>query len=153
MPYSLLMALASIASIYYMINTSKTIRAIIFGQVLSVIFVLCPDPIVRTIGLVLYLITVVFVLGRSLTNEMYDGDARLHYLFITIPILTIHLFALLKLPYAGILGLVMIVPLLSIMVLVGTRKKQLNSEMGPLVIIAFDAGIKLLLTLEWMAST
>jgi hypothetical protein len=151
MPYSVLMAMAALAGLFYMTKAVKKVRIIIAFQLLAVIMILCPDSIVHTAGIFVYILSLLIILVYSLYNELYDSEIKLHYVFITVPVFIIHTFILFKWPYAEILGLIMVVPLLSIMVLYSTRKRTLKGDIGLLVIIAADALIRLFITLEWMA--
>jgi hypothetical protein len=144
------MVLAALAGIYYLINTAKLVSLIIAFQVLSIILTLCPDKYIHGAGVILYIVTVLSVFIYSTKDVGYDSEIKLHFAFITIPVIIINIFVFFKLPYAGVLGLTMIVPLLSMMVLYSTKKRELKKDIGMLVIIAVDALIRFLLTIEWM---
>lgn len=149
MPYKYFIIAAGIFGlIQYFRNDDQFVRLILGGQLIAITLTLIPIHNFASAGFLLFALTVFMTIIYALTKHPIIKGKKLLIILMAVPILFINIYTIQRLPNAGILGLIMIIPVLAYLIVLVTNLKKYKSEIGFLTILAVDAGIRLAMAIE-----
>lgn len=145
------MILAALFGLYRLFKTTdKLARTILIGQIIAIGLTLFENETVTTIGLILFMLTLVLVAIYGLTKKGIPTLKRTFIVGSTALLFLTLCFQLQHYPGAGILGLTLILPIIAYIIMTTTDIKNYGEELGFMTIIAVAATIEFVERIDWM---
>lgn len=151
MTYKILIGLASLFGLFRLfLTTDNFAKTILIGQIIAIGLTLPDDRTAATIGLLLFMLTLMLAIIYGLTKKNFKIRKRILIIVPTVLVFVMHFFQLQHYPGAGLLGLTMALPIITNIILTTTDIKNYKNELGFLTIITVDATVEFLRRLEWI---
>lgn len=153
MTYKYIMIIAGIFGlIQYFMMKDQFVRLILGGQLISITLTFIPIHNFANAGFLLFALTLFLAIIYVLTKHPIVKGKKLLISLMAVPILIVNIYSIQRLPHAGILGLILIIPLIAFLIILTTNLKNYKSEIGFLTIMAVDAGIRVAIASEILMS-
>ncbi|MFZ6052521.1 hypothetical protein [Halocola ammonii] len=150
MTHQLIIALAAIFALFRLSKTTdKFANAISFGLIFSVALTLVQIRFVSIAGFVLFMLCLVLVIIYGFKKENLSKFKKPLIVIPAFFVFALYFFQFQHYPYAGAIGLAMIIPVLCYIFLL-TRFKSFKNELGFMTIIVAAAAIEVARRFDWL---
>jgi len=150
MTFKIIIGLAALFGLIRLFRTTDNFaKTILIGQIIAIGLTIPADRKATTIGLALFMLTLVLVIIYGLRNDF----KTIKKILIVVPaalLLLTYFFQLQNYPGAGLLGLTMVLPIIAYIILTTTDINNYRNELGFLTIISVAAAIEFARRLEWI---
>ena len=150
MLFSIIIAAAGLFGLYSLsLTRDYYARFIVMLMVVSIVLTLLPVPNIKTIGFVVYLVSLVLTMVYALLKTGTGNARRFTMLVMALPPFLALLFQLNQWPYVKLLYGTCLLSLLAFVYILFAKRKAYQNELGMLTIIAADALIHVWMFFQW----